>query len=211
MVDIDLPEHSALRTDAVRFNLSDRAAATAVFAQLAEHDPVTALVDNIGIVCPALFDEIDPHDFMTMLHLNTPTALLTAQAFVPVMRRFGGGGIVMNTSRVTRGKPARSVCGASKGACSRWRATRRGNWRATGSPSTACQPDPSPRQPSGRIAHPRPLRPATSSPGFPFSEWAPPTTWRTPSAFFRFSVGFRHRSGTFCLRRRHRGLIRRRA
>lgn len=50
------------------------------------------------------------------MNLNSRTALIAAKALVPGMRRRGGGRIVMNTSRVTLGKEARSVYSASKGA-----------------------------------------------------------------------------------------------
>jgi 3-oxoacyl-[acyl-carrier protein] reductase len=116
VLDIDAPEDPALRPDAIRVDLSDRTAATAAFAQVSRRYPVTVLVNNVGIVRPALFDDIDPDDFDRVMHLNTRTALIAAQALVPVMRRLGGGRIVMNTSRVTLGKAARSIYSASKGA-----------------------------------------------------------------------------------------------
>jgi 3-oxoacyl-[acyl-carrier protein] reductase len=116
VLDIDVPEDPALRADAIRVDLSQRKAAVEAFARVAANFPVTALVNNVGIVRPALFDAIDADDFDRVLHLNTRTALLAAQALVPVMRRLGGGRIVMNTSRVTLGKAARSIYSASKGA-----------------------------------------------------------------------------------------------
>jgi 3-oxoacyl-[acyl-carrier protein] reductase len=116
VLDIDQPEDPTLRADAIRVDLSDRAAAAAAFAQVAARYPVSVLVNNVGIVRPALFDDIDPYDFDLVLNLNTRTALIAARAFVPVMRRLGGGRIVMNTSRVTLGKVARSIYSASKAA-----------------------------------------------------------------------------------------------
>jgi 3-oxoacyl-[acyl-carrier protein] reductase len=116
VLDIDEPEDASLRPDAVRVDLSDRATAAAAFAHVAASYPVCALVNNVGIVRPAVFDDIDPDDFDRVMNLNTLTALIAAQAFVPVMRRLGGGRIVMNTSRVTLGKAARSIYSASKGA-----------------------------------------------------------------------------------------------
>ena len=116
VLDIDDPEDPALRLDAIRVDLSDRTAAAIAFDQVASSYSVKVLVNNVGIVRPALFDDIDPDDFDRVLNLNTRTALIAAQALVPVMRRLGGGRIVMNTSRVTLGKAARSVYSASKGA-----------------------------------------------------------------------------------------------
>lgn len=116
VLDIDEPEDPALRLDAIRVDLSDRTAAAIAFDEVASSYAVKVLVNNVGIVRPALFDDIDPDDFDRVLNLNTRTALIAAQALVPVMRGLGGGRIVMNTSRVTLGKAARSVYSASKGA-----------------------------------------------------------------------------------------------
>jgi 3-oxoacyl-[acyl-carrier protein] reductase len=116
VLDIEEPDDPALRLDAIRVDLSDRTAAAIACDQVAASYPVTVMVNNVGIVRPALFDDIDPEDFDHVLNLNTRTALVAAQALVPVMRRLGGGRIVMNTSRVTLGKAARSVYSASKGA-----------------------------------------------------------------------------------------------
>ena len=74
------------------------------------------LVNNVGIVAPASFDDLDVGDFDRIMHLNARTAILAAKAFVPTMRRLGGGRIVMNTSRVTLGKINRTLYSASKGA-----------------------------------------------------------------------------------------------
>lgn len=115
-MDIVRPEDTDLQADAILVDLSDRRAAEAAFAKIAAMHPVTALVNNVGIVRPAEFDAVKIDDFETVLNLNTRTALIAAKAFVPGMRALGGGRIVMNTSRVTLGKEARSLYSASKGA-----------------------------------------------------------------------------------------------
>lgn len=116
VLDQAMPDDPGLRAHAVLVDLSDRAAAEAAFAEVAARYPVSALVNNVGIVRPALFDDISIDDFDKVLHLNTRTALIAAKALVPGMRQLGGGRIVMNTSRVTLGKEARSIYSASKGA-----------------------------------------------------------------------------------------------
>jgi len=115
-LDIQIPEDAALRAHAVQVDLSDRTAAKTVLTEIAARFPVSVLVNNVGIVRPALFDDVRVDDFETILNLNTRTALIAAKALVPGMRRLGGGRIVMNTSRVTLGKEARSLYSASKGA-----------------------------------------------------------------------------------------------
>lgn len=116
VLDVVEPEAKSFRADARRVDLSDRAAAEKAFAEIAANYPVHVLVNNVGIVAPASFDEVDIGDFDRIMHLNARTALLAAKAVVPTMRRLGGGRIVMNTSRVTLGKIDRTLYSASKGA-----------------------------------------------------------------------------------------------
>jgi 3-oxoacyl-[acyl-carrier protein] reductase len=116
VLDVIEPEVESLRADARRVDLSDRAAADKAFAEIASGYPVTALINNVGIVAPAPFDDVDVADFDRIMHLNARTAILAAKAMVPTMRRLGGGRIVMNTSRVTLGKIDRTLYSASKGA-----------------------------------------------------------------------------------------------
>jgi 3-oxoacyl-[acyl-carrier protein] reductase len=116
VLDIEDPEDEEFRADARRVDLSDLAAAEAAFAEIARTIPVLALVNNVGIVRPALFDQVDLDDFDHVMHVNLRTAIVGARALVPVMRRHGGGRIVMTTSRVTLGKAGRTLYSASKGA-----------------------------------------------------------------------------------------------
>jgi 3-oxoacyl-[acyl-carrier protein] reductase len=116
VIDVIEPEVESFRADARRVDLSDRTAAEKAFAEIASRCPVRVLVNNVGIVAPAPFDDVDVGDFDRIMHLNARTALLAAKAFVPTMRRLGGGRIVMNTSRVTLGKVQRTLYSASKGA-----------------------------------------------------------------------------------------------
>jgi 3-oxoacyl-[acyl-carrier protein] reductase len=116
VLDIVEPEEPSLRVDSRVVDLSDLRAAEAALAEIARDVPVTCLVNNVGIVAPALFDDVQLADFDKLMHLNVRTSLVCAKALVPAMRREGGGRIVMNTSRVTRGKEARTLYSATKGA-----------------------------------------------------------------------------------------------
>ncbi|MBB5751331.1 SDR family NAD(P)-dependent oxidoreductase [Prosthecomicrobium pneumaticum] len=116
VLDVVAPEADSLRADARLVDLSDAAAAEAAFTAVADHHPVAALVNNVGIVAPASFDDVRLADFDRVMHLNLRTAIIAGKALVPAMRRFGSGRIVMNTSRVTLGKEARTLYSASKGA-----------------------------------------------------------------------------------------------
>lgn len=115
-LDIEEPEDESLRADARRVDLSNRHEAEKVMAEIAATLPVTVLVNNVGIVAPALFDEVNVDDFDRLMHLNVRTGLIAAKALVPAMRKQGGGRIVMNASRVVLGKTARTLYSATKGA-----------------------------------------------------------------------------------------------
>lgn len=116
VLDLVKPKDPELTADARLVDLSDQAASTAILEEIARTMPVTCLVNNVGIVKPARFDDVDLGDFDAIMHLNVRTALTCAKALVPGMRRLGQGRIVMNTSRVILGKEARSLYSASKGA-----------------------------------------------------------------------------------------------
>ena len=131
VLDIVAPEDPDLQADARKVDLSDRNAAEAVFAEVADGRPVSVLINNVGIVRPALFDDVRIDDFDHVLSHNTRTALIAAKALVPVMRKLGGGRIVMNTSRVTWARKHAASTVPQKVPCSRWRAVGRWNWRVT--------------------------------------------------------------------------------
>lgn len=115
-LDIENPEEAALQADARRVDLSDPDATRSAVDEIAQQIPVRALVCNVGVVKPAPLAEVDVADFDRVMHLNVRSALVAARALLPSMRQQGGGRIVMNTSRVTRGKELRSLYSASKGA-----------------------------------------------------------------------------------------------
>ena len=116
VLDIAEPEDPALRADAQQVDLSDPEATTAALRNILKEGPVTCLVNNVGIVKPAPFDAVEIDDFDRIMHLNLRPSILAAKLLVPAMRAAGGGRIVMNTSRVTKGKIDRTLYSASKGA-----------------------------------------------------------------------------------------------
>ena len=116
VLDIAEPEDPALRADAQQVDLSDPEATTAALRNILKEGPVTCLVNNVGIVKPAPFDAVEIDDFDGTMHLNLRPSILAAKLLVPAMRAAGGGRIVMNTSRVTKGKIDRTLYSASKGA-----------------------------------------------------------------------------------------------
>ncbi|MGR3696965.1 MAG: SDR family NAD(P)-dependent oxidoreductase [Roseovarius sp.] len=116
VLDIEEPEDPTLRADAQRVDLTDIGATTAALQHILAQGPVTCLVNNVGIVKPASFDAVALDDFDPIMHLNLRPSILAAKLVVPGMRAAGAGRIVMNTSRVTKGKIDRTLYSASKGA-----------------------------------------------------------------------------------------------
>jgi NAD(P)-dependent dehydrogenase (short-subunit alcohol dehydrogenase family) len=78
--------------------------------------PVTRLVNNVGIVRPALLEDTSLEDFNQVMLLNAQTALICVKTLVPVMRKQKYGRIVSITSRTVLGKEMRTAYSASKGA-----------------------------------------------------------------------------------------------
>lgn len=116
VLDIAEPEIGALRDDARTVDLLDAEATNRILLDIVSEHTVTRLVNNVGVVAPALFDEVKFEDFDRLMHLNVRAALVCARAVVPRMRQAGTGRIVMNASRVVLGKEARTLYSASKGA-----------------------------------------------------------------------------------------------
>ncbi|BBI65243.1 hypothetical protein HSBAA_65490 [Vreelandella sulfidaeris] len=127
VVDIVEPEAPTLQADAYQVDLADADATRRVMAEIAEHHAVTRLVNNVGIVAPALIEEAQLEDFDKLMHLNVRSALICTQALLPSMKASGMGRIVLNTSRVVLGKEARTIYSATKGHCNPWRAHGRWN------------------------------------------------------------------------------------
>ncbi|UYG03334.1 SDR family oxidoreductase [Halomonas sp. LR3S48] len=116
VLDIVEPEAGSLRADARQVDLAEVEATRAVLAEIVETHAVECLVNNVGIVAPALLDETRVEDFDRLMHLNVRSALVCTQALLPGMRERRHGRIVINASRVVLGKEARSLYSATKGA-----------------------------------------------------------------------------------------------
>ncbi|MCE8018428.1 SDR family oxidoreductase [Halomonas sp. MCCC 1A17488] len=116
VLDIVEPEAESLRADARLVDLAEVEAPQAALAEIVESHSVDCLVNNVGIVAPALLDETRVEDFDRLMHLNVRSALVCTQALLPGMRERRHGRIVINASRVVLGKEARSLYSATKGA-----------------------------------------------------------------------------------------------
>lgn len=116
VVDIVEPEAKSLQADARQVDLADADATRLVMTDIGTRYSVTRLVNNVGIVAPALLEEARLEDFDKLMHLNVRSALICTQALLPAMKAQGLGRIVMNASRVVLGKEARTIYSATKGA-----------------------------------------------------------------------------------------------
>jgi NAD(P)-dependent dehydrogenase (short-subunit alcohol dehydrogenase family) len=115
-LDVVEPEAESLQADAVKVDLLDVEATKTAVRAIVEKNKATCLVNNVGIVAPAPLEAVKLEDFDHLMHLNLRTSIVCAQLIAPEMRRHGGGRIVFNTSRVTKGKLDRTLYSASKGA-----------------------------------------------------------------------------------------------
>lgn len=116
VLDIVEPEAESLRADARLVDLAEVEATREVLAEIVAAHSVDCLVNNVGIVAPALLDDTRVEDFDRLMHLNVRSALVCTQALLPGMRERRHGRIVINASRVVLGKEARSLYSATKGA-----------------------------------------------------------------------------------------------
>ena len=87
-----------------KIDLSDTRTTTQLMDDIASKYPVTRLVNNVGIVRPALLEDTSLEDFNQVMLLNAQTALICVKALVPVMRKQKYGRIVSITSRTVLGK-----------------------------------------------------------------------------------------------------------
>jgi NAD(P)-dependent dehydrogenase (short-subunit alcohol dehydrogenase family) len=99
-----------------KIDLSHTRATTQLMDEISSKYPVTRLVNNVGIVRPALLEDTSLEDFNQVMLLNAQTALICVKALVPVMRKQKYGRIVSITSRTVLGKEMRTAYSASKGA-----------------------------------------------------------------------------------------------
>lgn len=116
VLDIVAPDDASLQADAVKIDLSDAYATRKAVTEIAAQHKVTCLVNNVGLVAPAPLKDVALADFDRLMKLNLRPAIICAQALEPALRENGGGRIVFNTSRVTKGKLDRTLYSATKGA-----------------------------------------------------------------------------------------------
>jgi len=113
IADLRPPEHDDY-DEALTLDLADVAATRAALAPLAERLPLTRLVNNAGIVMPALIEDTDPASLDTISAVNLRAPIVCLQALLPAMKREGVGRVVNIASRTALGKEVRTVYSATK-------------------------------------------------------------------------------------------------
>jgi len=98
----------------VAVDLRDADATRAAVAALATHRPVLRLVNNAGIVRPALLEDATPEDLAAVVAVNLQAPLLLMQGLLPAMRAARFGRVVNIASRAALGKISRSSYAATK-------------------------------------------------------------------------------------------------
>ncbi|WP_445183605.1 SDR family oxidoreductase [Pseudonocardia sp. Cha107L01] len=103
-------------------DLGDRTATGSAAREVLRGGPVDAVVNNVGLVRPAMIGSADLDDLADVYGLNVRVAVQVTQAVLPAMIERSWGRIVNVTSMVTVGRPDRTADGAAKAAlefCSR--------------------------------------------------------------------------------------------
>ncbi len=100
--------------DGIRADLSDVAATAEALRRALAGGPITRLVNNVGIVCPASAEAQTLDEFDLAVSLNLRCALQCMQALLPGMKAAGFGRIVNMSSRAALGKELRTAYSATK-------------------------------------------------------------------------------------------------
>jgi len=100
--------------DGIRADLSDPAATVDALARALDSEPITRLVNNVGVVRPGPIEAQTLDDLEAAVSLNLRSALQCVQALLPGMKRAGFGRIVNVSSRAALGKQHRTAYAATK-------------------------------------------------------------------------------------------------
>jgi len=165
--------------DGIRADLSDPEQTAASLKEALKGGPITRLVNNVGIIRPALIEDQTYGDFEKVMSLNLRCAMQCTQALLPGMKEAGFGRIVNMSSRAALGKELRTAYAASKQGCKLWPRSGLWSWASTASRRMRLGLGP-----LERSCSPAPIRlivhaPAPSSMLFPSAASVCRKTWRT--------------------------------
>lgn len=100
--------------DGIRADLSDPADTARALEEALAGGPITRLVNNVGVVCPASAETQTLAEFDLAVSLNLRCAFQCMQALLPGMKAAGFGRIVNMSSRAALGKELRTAYAATK-------------------------------------------------------------------------------------------------
>jgi NAD(P)-dependent dehydrogenase (short-subunit alcohol dehydrogenase family) len=100
--------------DGIRADLSDPVATARALEKALEQGPITRLVNNVGIVCPADAEQQTLAELELAFSLNLRCAMQCMQALLPGMKAAGFGRIINMSSRAALGKEHRTAYAATK-------------------------------------------------------------------------------------------------
>jgi len=100
----------------IRADLSDSEATAEALREALARGPITRLVNNVGMVCPATAEAQTLAELDRVMALNLRCAMQCMQALLPGMKAAGFGRIVNMASRAALGKELRTAYAASKAA-----------------------------------------------------------------------------------------------
>lgn len=123
-------------------DLADRAATAETLDAVLRDGDVDAVVNNAGMVRPALLADLDLDDLHTVYDMNVRVAVQLTQAAVPGMSDRRWGRIVNIGSLVTVGLPERTAYGAAKAALEFCTRAWAGELAATGITVNSVAPGP---------------------------------------------------------------------
>lgn len=100
--------------DGIRADLSDPAETARALEIALAGGPITRLVNNVGVVCPASAEEQSLEQLELAWSLNIRCAMQCMQALLPGMKAAGFGRILNMSSRAALGKELRTAYSATK-------------------------------------------------------------------------------------------------
>ncbi len=110
------PPREAPGLHAVEVDLSDHVATRKAAEAIAGQHRVTGLVNNAGIIQPALIEDVTREDLIKLTDLHLGAAITLTQAFLPAMKAARFGRIVNMSSRAVVGLATRTVYAGTKAA-----------------------------------------------------------------------------------------------
>lgn len=113
-LDMRAPHSLSKNERHITVDLLDTDTLSRVLTQLSQEHEVLRIVNNAGIVKPALLESTQIEDVRTVAKLNIEAPILIVQQFLPAMRARNFGRIVNISSRAALGKEKRTAYAASK-------------------------------------------------------------------------------------------------